>query len=107
MGQFADGKELDNAMQGLDSQRPLPNEDPAASHIVYWHVFRHKDEVRAFARQVMLDAGEHLISGTARDSIGQLWWLGIKVDDLEAWGNRRSINKTDAYDPESPDSPML
>lgn len=107
MGRFASCEQLEEMSKGLDDQRPLPNEDPEASHIVYWHVFRHKDDVLAFAGKVMLEEGEHLVSGSASDSIGKLWWLGVQVDDLDAWGNRRSINKTDAYDPESPNSPML
>lgn len=107
MPHFANREELGALANRLDEPRPLPNEDPAGSHIVYWHVFRGRNEALDFARQIKLNKGERLVGGSATDSIGPLMWLGVQVDDLEAWGNRRSINKTDAYDPESPGSPML
>lgn len=107
MAHFPNSEELGALEKRLDEPRPLPNEDPAGSHIVYWHVFRDRNQALEFARQIKLDTGEHLVGGSAKDSIGSLKWLGVQVDDLEAWGNRRSIKKTDAYDPESPSSPML
>lgn len=107
MGHFATREELDGLGSELERERPLPNADPQKSHVVYWHVFRNRDEVAAFSRRILLEEGERLVGGHTADSIGALWWVGVQVEDLEAWGNRRAVHKIDAFDPESPGSPML
>jgi hypothetical protein len=63
--------------------------------------------VLRFARKIQLESGEALMGGKTQDSIAALWWVGVQVDDLEAWGSRRAINKIDEVDPENPGSPML
>ncbi len=107
MGHFATREELDALAGELEAQRALPNADPERSHVVYWHVFRNHDDTLAFSRQIVLEKGERLVGGRTEDSIGGLWWVGVQVDDLAAWGNRRAVHKIDAFDPESPGSPML
>jgi hypothetical protein len=55
----------------------------------------------------MLGKGEELVGGVTRDSLGPLYWVGVRVEDIETWGDRRAINKTDFVDPQNPKSPML
>lgn len=90
----------------LKAPRPLPA-DPVAERIVSWHVFRRQEEAREFGRHILLGKGEELIGGLTRDSLGPLYWVGVRVEDIEAWGDRRAINKTDFVDPQNPKSPML
>lgn len=90
----------------LKEQRPLPA-DPVAERIVSWHVFRRPEEAREFGRHIMLGKGEELVGGVTRDSLGLLYWVGVRVDDLDTWGDRRAINKTDFVAPQNPKSPML
>lgn len=95
------------ALESMLSQRCALPADPVAERIVTWHVFRHADEAKAFARHVMLDEGESLVGGATQDSLGELYWVGVQVEDIDAWGDRRAIHKTDFVDPQNPKSPML
>lgn len=106
MAAFANEKTIEMLSEALNHERALPD-DPAAERLVYWHVFRRPEEVLGFARKIQLASGEMLVGGQAEDSIGKLWWVGVRVDDLEAWGSRRAIKKVDGVDPENADSPML
>lgn len=95
------------ALESMFARRRALPADPVAERIVTWHVFRHAEEARDFARHVMLGAGESLVGGTTRDSLGELYWVGVQVEDIDAWGDRRAIHKTDFVDPQNPKSPML
>jgi hypothetical protein len=79
----------------LSRERGLP-EGHGEDRIVQWHVFRSREQAEAFLPQVRLAEGQRLIGGRARDSIGVLWWVGVQVDDLEKWGDRRAVNKRGA-----------
>ena len=107
MGHFANAEELSALEKDLEIERPVPNKDPDQTHVVYWHVFRRREDVVAFAHSVMLEPGEELIAGHCEDDLGRLWWLGVRVDDLAKWGNRSAIHKIDAGDGENPGSNML
>lgn len=106
MGAFPNEKTLDELSRSLESVRHLPD-DPAAERLVYWHVFRDADAVVSFARKIQLEDGDTLVGGCSEDSIGPLYWVGVQVADLEAWGSRRAIKKVDGVDPENANSPML
>ncbi len=106
MGRFPGDGDIDELAKALETDRELP-QDPAEERTVYWHVFRRPEQVLDFARHILLDKGEGLVGGRTQDSIGSLWWVGVQVDDLEAWGNRRAIHKIDGVDPGNPGSPML
>ncbi|HKK14134.1 MAG TPA: hypothetical protein VKA14_05670 [Gammaproteobacteria bacterium] len=107
MARYPDDKLLADVQRQLDSPQPLPNEKPVRRHVVNWHVFRRRDDAADFSRNILLEDGEHIVAGQASDSIGSLWWVGVHVDDLEAWGNRDAIQLTDRVDPQNPGSPML
>lgn len=64
----------------LKAPRPLPA-DPVAERIVSWHVFRRQEEAREFGRHILLGKGEELIGGLTRDSLGPLYWVGVRVED--------------------------
>ncbi len=73
-------------------ERPLPAVR-GEGNIVQWHVFRSREEAERFVPAVRLGPGQQLVGGRSSDSIGPLWWVGVRVDDLERWGNRLAINK--------------
>ena len=76
----------------LEEEQALP-EGRGRDRIVQWHVFRSGPQAQAFARGVRLGPGQHLVGGFTRDSVGVLYWVGVQVDDLDAWGNRGAVNK--------------
>lgn len=106
MGRFPREDELETIKGELGRDRDLP-ENPAKEGVVSWHVFRQLDEALDFARHHLLDEGERVVGGRAKDSVGTLYWVGLHVDDLEHWGNRKAIHLTDGVDPQNPGSPML
>lgn len=75
----------------LNQDRPLPQ--AGSGNVVQWHVYRSQREARNHVADVMLGEGQHLTGGHSSDSIGDLWWVGVQVDDLKRWGNRSAINK--------------
>jgi hypothetical protein len=76
----------------LEEEQPLP-EGHGRDRIVQWHVFRSRPQAQAFARAVRLGPGQQLVGGFTRDSVGVLYWVGVQVDDLDAWGNLGAVNK--------------
>ncbi|WP_043739850.1 hypothetical protein [Thioalkalivibrio nitratireducens] len=76
----------------LDQEHPLP-EGRGNDRIVQWHVFRARGQAETFAHGVRLAPGQRLVGGFTRDSLGRLYWVGVQVDDLDAWGNRSAVNK--------------
>lgn len=76
----------------LNHELALP-EGKAQDRVVQWHVFRTREQAQAFMPGVRLGAGQRLVGGYTRDSIGPLWWVGVQVDDLARWGNLQAVNK--------------
>jgi len=76
----------------LDEEKSLP-EGHGSDRVVQWHVFRSRAETEQFARAIRLGAGQTMVGGFTRDSLGGLYWVGVQVDDLDAWGNRAAVNK--------------
>lgn len=76
----------------LEEEQPLP-EGHGHDHIVQWHVFRSRSAAETFARGIRLERDQRMVGGFSRDSVGVLYWVGVHVDDLEAWGNRSAVNK--------------
>lgn len=107
MSQFPTKETIEALNEALDAEAPLPNEDPARKHIVNWHVFRRRESALEFARNIMVESGVTLVGGNTKDSVGTLWWVGIRVDDLEKWGHKSAIQMNDRVDPQHPRSPML
>lgn len=76
----------------LEQQRRLPSSH-GSHNVVQWHVFRSAGEAGDYARHIELGAGQRIVGGCDRDSVGPLWWVGVEVDDLARWGNRAAVNK--------------
>lgn len=76
----------------LSHEQSLP-EGHGRDRVVQWHVFRTREAAVAFIPGVRLTEGQQLVGGYTRDSVGPLWWVGVRVNDLERWGNRGAVNK--------------
>jgi hypothetical protein len=76
----------------LKEYRRLPAKDPG-NRVVQWHVFREEAQARDYAGHIHLGVGQQLAGGIDSDTIGQLWWVGVEVQDLASWGNRAAVNK--------------
>ena len=85
----------------LKQSCPLP-QDAKAERVVMWKVFRSLDEALEYRRHIMLGADQSLVGGHSEDSAGELWWVGVKVANLEAWGNSQAIQLSDPYDANDP-----
>lgn len=107
MAHFPSTEILQALEKEIDRHAALPNQDPVRERIVNWHVFRRRDSALKFARNIMIESGVSLIGGNTSDSVGSLWWVGIRVDNLERWGHKSAIHMNDRVDPQHPGSPML
>ncbi len=87
----------------LERPRPLP-QDPVDEHVVFWRTFRNPDQAVAFSHAIRLGEGQDLVGGCTRDSVGELFWIGVHVDDLAKWGNTKAIQLSDPFDADDPDS---
>lgn len=85
----------------LKQQCALP-QDAEAERIVMWKVFRSLAEALEYPRHIMLGADQSLVGGHSQDSAGDLWWVGVKVANLETWGNSQAIQLRDPYDANDP-----
>lgn len=85
----------------LNNRADLPK-DPANERIVLWKTFRSIDEAIGYSRAILLEDDQTLVGGASSDSAGPLFWVGVKVDDLEAWGNSQAIQLTDPFDANDP-----
>ncbi|MDH5258196.1 MAG: hypothetical protein OEX07_09305 [Gammaproteobacteria bacterium] len=89
-------------------ERALPTKESIKQlHVSYSHVFRSPESALAFTRGIMLGKGETVIAGHTRDSVGDLWWLGIRVDDFGQWKNNGGYHHAARRDPETPAEQML
>lgn len=87
--------------QLLKTEADLP-QDPANERIVLWKTFRSENEAVDYSRAIILEEDQHLVGGASRDSAGPLYWIGVQVEDLEAWGNSQAIQLTDPFDANDP-----
>lgn len=76
----------------LDQPRPIPEKSPT-NRVVQWHVFRDRKSACDFANGIILGDGQRIVGGSDTDSVGNLYWVGVEVDDLARWGNAGAINK--------------
>ncbi|MGA7799660.1 MAG: hypothetical protein WCC36_02525 [Gammaproteobacteria bacterium] len=107
MTQFPSKEILEELDKALDKEQPLPNQDPVGQHIVNWHVFRRRESALKFAGNIMLEPGAMLVGGNTSDSVGKLWWVGVRVEDMEKWGQRSAMHINARMDPHNPGSSML
>ncbi len=87
----------------LRQQRALP-QHPVEEQIVFWRTFRSPDKAVVFSHAIQLGEGQELVGGRTRDSIGELYWIGVHVDDLAKWGNTKAIQLSDPFDADDPDN---
>lgn len=85
----------------LVQPRPLP-EDPKKERVVLWKVFRSEDEALEYSHHIMLEPDQQIVGGHGTDSVGEFFWLGVEVPDLETWGNSQAIQLTDPFDSNDP-----
>lgn len=76
----------------LTQERSLPD-GSGRGNVVQWHVFRDREQAEAFIPAIQLAAGQQLVGGYSRDSIGPFWWVGVQVEQIERWGHPGAINK--------------
>lgn len=102
MSKFATPQQLQQLASDINELRPTPHKDDAIEQrIVYWHIFRRKQDALNFANHIMMPEGEQLVGGRDRDSIGNIWWIGVQVDSLEKWGSRAAVHKISHGEPEN------
>ncbi len=68
------------------SLAPVPN-------AVNWSIFRRRGDAELHADRIQLGPGHALIGGHGHDSIGDYWWVGVRVESLAQWGSKQAINK--------------
>lgn len=73
-------------------EREAPSIHPM-DNVVNWSIFRNRKEAEDYLRHVQLGAGQEPVGGHGRDSIGEYWWVGVKVVDLGRWGGQQAIHK--------------
>lgn len=101
-------EQLNSLATDLRSERPLPNRTTIEQlQLTFSHSFREFDEALGFAHSIMLSPGEALIGGHTQDSFGDLWWVGVRIDDKEQWRLQGGFHRTATYDPEAELNEML
>ncbi len=76
----------------LTQERSLPAASGLGG-VVQWHVFRDREQAQAFIPAIHLGAGQTLVGGYSRDSVGPFWWIGVQVENIQQWGHHAAINK--------------
>lgn len=77
----------------LDEQRSLP-QGRGQDGIVQWRYFRRReDAVKHLHNAIRLADDQTLVGGCSQDSLGPLWWVGVKVGNVGDWGNLQAVNK--------------
>ncbi len=95
--------ERDNQVRLLLGQEHALPADPKKERVVLWKVFRNQDEALEYSHHILLEPDQKLVGGTATDTVGKFWWLGVEVANLEAWGNSQAIQLADPFDANDPD----
>lgn len=88
--------------QLLAQSRNLPK-DPKQERIVLWKIFRNENEALEYSHHILLEQDQRIVGGNSKDSAGEFFWLGIEVEDLQAWGNTQAIQLADPFDGTDPE----
>lgn len=91
-----------NIKQLLSQSRKLPD-DPQKDRIVLWKIFRNENDALEYSHHILLEEDQRIVGGSSSDSAGNFFWLGIEVEDLEAWGNTQAIQLADPFDGTDPE----
>ncbi len=65
----------------------------AGAKLVSWHITRSIAEAENYSEHIMPGEGQRIVGGKDVDSVGDMWWVGVAVDDLAHWGNNAAVNK--------------
>jgi hypothetical protein len=76
----------------LENDHEVPSRSPLVN-AVSWALFRRRREAEDYLARVRLNAGHELIGGHSQDSVGDYWWVGVRVPSISAWGHPQAINK--------------
>ena len=76
----------------LNESRSLPVNN-ASHRVVLWHVFRAASAAVEYAEGIKLGEEQSIVGGMDFDSIGNLWWVGVEVEEVSRWGNLAAVNK--------------
>jgi hypothetical protein len=76
----------------LENDREVPSRAPV-DNAVNWSLFRRRKEAEDYIDRVRLSEGHELIGGHSQDSVGDYWWIGVRVPSVKQWGHPQSINK--------------
>ncbi|MHB8254963.1 MAG: hypothetical protein ACYDEV_15015 [Acidiferrobacter sp.] len=76
----------------LEHNREVPSREPL-ENAVNWSLFRYRKEAEDYIDKVRLSDGHDLIGGHSQDSVGDYWWIGVRVQSMKKWGYSQSINK--------------
>jgi hypothetical protein len=76
----------------LEEERSLP-EGHGADRIVQWHVFRSRPQAERFADGIHLGAGQELVGGFTRDSLGILYWVGAPAPGRTVFHGRTTVTR--------------
>ena len=101
-------KQIEMIKRELQLEGPFPTKTNAEKlRVSFSHLFRNPETALRFAKNILLNPDESIISGCTRDSVGALWWIGIKVDTLEQWQKNGGYHHSALHDPETPEENML
>ena len=92
----------DEQVKDLLQQQNPPPKNPKSERIVFWKIFRTAEQALEYSHHILLEPDQKLVGGCGSDSVGPLWWLGVQVADLAAWGNSQAIQLTDPFDGTDP-----
>lgn len=87
--------------QILSQPRNLP-EDPKKERIVLWKIFRNENDALEYSHHILLEEDQRIVGGYSSDSAGDFLWLGVEVEDIEAWGNTQAIQLADPFEATDP-----
>ena len=76
----------------LENDREAPSQKPL-ENAVNWSIFRRRDEAQRYVDRIRLSNGHELIGGHSQDSVGDYWWVGVRVPSVASWGSVQAINK--------------
>ncbi|WP_297389634.1 hypothetical protein [Acidiferrobacter sp.] len=76
----------------LENDHEVPSRSPL-QNAVNWSLFRRRKEAEDYLDRVRLDTGHELIGGHSQDSVGDYWWVGVRVTSIADWGHSQAINK--------------
>ncbi len=76
----------------LESEQPVPSVVPL-DRAVNWAVFRTRPAAERYLEHIQLGPGQDLIGGHGTDSIGEYWWVGVRVPSVAHWGSRQAVHK--------------